>query len=130
LHPRMDLLFHHAADMGLDVEYKDLGDRHGEFRPWSKRIVLHCAHRVDQMVSAFAHEVAHAIFHDECSTGWREERADRIGASLIITEDEYAAAEAEVGPHLGALASALEVTPRLVLGWQRWYARLPEWQRS
>lgn len=74
------------------------------------------------MLSALAHEVGHAV---ACERGAKANhaKADEYGAALIITPAEYAAAEAEVGEHAGALAEYLGVTRRLVMAWRRWYRR-------
>lgn len=111
--------------MGIDVEYDDLGARHGVYYDDRDLIVLNRRNTTAQMIGALSHEVGHAIFRDRCSTPANERRADRIGASLIITPDEYEDAEREVGPHPGALAQHLGVTRRVILGWRDWYRRLP-----
>lgn len=121
---RLDLLFAHAADLELLVEWADLGDRRrGEYRDDERLIVLN--HRLTraQATACLAHEVAHAVFGDRCSTPAVERRADEYGASLIINVRDYQRAERLVGEHPGALADELEVTPRLVHAWRRWYAR-------
>ena len=120
---KFDLLLRHAADLGVDVEYDDLGlVRHGFYRHADSLIVLNCRCTAAQMLSALAHEIGHAILCDY-GVGANHNKADEIGASLIITPSEYAAAEAIVGEHPGALAEYLGVTRRLVLAWRRWYAR-------
>lgn len=110
--------------MGIDVEYADLGRRHGVYRDDELLIVLHKALRRDQATAALAHEIGHATFGDRCSTPANERRADEYGASLIISRWDYWQAERRVGEHPGALAVELGVTPRLVLAWRRWYLRL------
>lgn len=108
--------------MGVMVEYVDLGaKRHGEYAH-PGLIRLNERNRQDQMLSALAHETGHAIY---CETGLTAKclRADEVGAAMIITEGDYAEAEMLVGAHPGAIARHLGVTRRLVLGWQRWYAR-------
>lgn len=120
---KFDLLLHHCADIGVDVEYADLGlTRHGEYRHNESLIRLNTRNTSAQMLSALAHECGHAI---ACDYGSKvnHSKADEYGAALIITPAEYAAAEAEVGEHPGALADHLGVTRRLVLAWRRWYGR-------
>lgn len=122
---RLDLLFLHCADMGIDVEYDHIGPRHGVYYDDLNLIVLNHRNTAAQMVGALSHEVGHAVHGDRCSTPANERRADRTGASLIITAAEYAAAELEVGSHPGALAAHLGVTRRVIIGWRDWYHRHP-----
>lgn len=120
---KFDVLAQHAVDLGLAIEWTfDLPDDiHGHYEHNEHMIVLNhrCTHA--QAVSALAHEVGHGIFGDRCSTAAVERRADEMGASFVITRDEYAAAEQLVGPHPGALARQLDVTRDLVLAWRRWW---------
>lgn len=129
---KFDILAVHAADLGLDVEWTfDLpGDVHGYYEDDLAMIVLNYRCTQAQAIAALAHEVGHAIFGDRCSTEPIESRADEMGASFVITRDEYAAAEAEVGPHAGALARQLGVTRDLVLAWRRWWWRLGQHEQA
>lgn len=121
---RLHLLFQHAADLGLDVEWEDLGDvRRGEYHDDRRLIVLNRRLTRAQATDALAHELGHALWGDRCSTPAGERRADEVGAALVIDPSDYAAAEALVGEHAGALAAALEVTPRLIVAWRRWARR-------
>ena len=120
---KFDLLLHHCADLGINVDYADLGPtRFGEYRDDESRIVLNSRNRADQMLSTLGHEISHAVWRENGRTA-RCARADEGSAALIITPAEYAAAEREVGNHAGALAEHLGVTRRIVLAWRRWYAR-------
>lgn len=113
--PRLDLAYRHCADLGLDVEFADLGARHGQCHYDTRLIVLNRRLTIAQRTAAIAHEVGHYL-------GARSEsRADEVGASLIITPGEYASAESLVGHHAGAIARELDVTHRLVLAWRRWH---------
>lgn len=122
---RLDRLYAHASDLGLMVEHADLGSRFGEYHDGLDLIVLNRRLTRAQATSTLAHELAHALQHDRCSTPAVERRADETGAALAITTGEYASAERLVGEHPGALAVELGVTPRLVFAWRRWYARRP-----
>lgn len=129
-HPRttemkMDVLYRHAADLDLEVEWstKLPPRRHGVYLDDQKRIVLNYRMTAAQALAALAHEIAHATFGDRCSTGPIERRADEFGATFIIDANEYAEAEAVVGPHPGAIARELGVTHRSVLAWRRWWKR-------
>lgn len=120
---KFDLLLRHAADLGVEVEYANLRpSRHAFYCHATSRIVLNDRCTQVQMLCALAHELGHAI---ACDYGVKANHAaaDEYGASLIITPAEYAAAEAIVGEHPGALAEYLGVTRRLILAWRRWYKR-------
>ena len=122
---RDDALYQHAADLGLDVEWTfDLPDEcHGYYEDDERLVVLNYRCTQAQARFALAHEVAHAIYGDRCSGEWIERRADELAASLLLTSEQYAAAEAIVGPHAGALARELDVTRRCILAWRRWWLR-------
>ena len=120
---KFDLLLRPCADLGIEVEYADLGStRFGEYHDARRTIILNRRNRADQMLSTLGHEFTHAIWRENGKTA-RCARADEGSAALIISPDEYAAAEAAVGSHAGALAQELGVTRRIVLAWRRWYTR-------
>lgn len=120
----MDLLRQHAWELGIEVVIDDLGPhRRGKYLDDEALIVISPKLTHSQAIATLAHELGHAIYRDRCSEGWRESRADEMGASLIITPTEYAEAESIAGCHPTAMARELGVTGRLVIAWQRWYAR-------
>lgn len=123
--PRLDELLHHCGDLGIDVEYEDLAhlSHRGEWRWWSMTIALHHQLTAVQMVSVLAHELGHVAFGDTSSTPAVERRAWEYAASMLVTPEEYAAAEGLVGCHVGALAKELGVTTKLVEAWRRWWTR-------
>ncbi|HJE11375.1 MAG TPA: ImmA/IrrE family metallo-endopeptidase [Corynebacterium glutamicum] len=104
LDPRWDGMYRHQKRIiylrkGLD--------------PWKKR-------------SIFAHELAHAFYRDETHGDPRtEKRANQWAAQLLISKDEYRAAELLHGPHPGAIAHELGVTPDVVKTWCDIYSRVP-----
>jgi hypothetical protein len=119
---RLDELFHHCADIGVDVAWRDLGEtRRGEYHRLARRIVLSSRLTGQQAVATLAHELGHHHYGDGCSTPAVERRAWEYAAALVITPVEYAAAEARVGPDPAALALELAVTPPLIHGWRRWW---------
>lgn len=119
---RLDLVFQHCADLGIDVEWADLGEyRHGEYHWQGDRIILSLRLTQAQAASTLAHELGHRRFGDTCSTPANERRAWEYGAALLITAEEYAAAEDLVGHHVSALAIELGVTVRLIQAWRRWW---------
>ncbi len=121
---RLDHLFQHCADFGIDVAWDDFGDyRRGEYRWQDDTIVLSPRLTRRQAIATLAHEIGHQKFGDTCSTPASERRAWEFGAAFLITPDEYRAAEAQVGSHTAALAIELEVTTKLVEAWRRWYRR-------
>lgn len=112
----------HCADLGIEVEWADLGDRRrGEYHRDGDRIVVSLRLTRRQATATLAHELGHQRFGDRCSTPAGERRAWEYGAALLVTPAQYAAAEWAVGHHLAALAIELGVTPRLVEAWRRWY---------
>lgn len=121
---RLDHLFRHCADLGIDVEWDDLGTyRRGDYRFEGDVIRLNLRLTRAQATATLAHECGHQAFGDKCSTPAAERRAWEYGAAMLITPDEYRAAEWLVGPHLAALAIELGVTPKLIEAWRRWYRR-------
>lgn len=74
--------------------------------------------------SILAHELGHAFHRDEHHGDPRLElRADQYAARLLISEDAYRAAEHLHGPHPGAIAHELGVTPDVVTTWCDIYSR-------
>lgn len=121
---RLDLLYRHCADLGIEVEWDHLAPRYrGVYLDDSRRIILDHKLTVVQATSTLAHEVGHATFGDRCSSRKNETRAWEYGASLIITQSEYASAESLVGCSAAALAHELEVTPKIIEAWRRWYLK-------
>ncbi|MDO5373507.1 MAG: ImmA/IrrE family metallo-endopeptidase [Corynebacterium glutamicum] len=69
--------------------------------------------------SVLAHELAHAFYRDETHGDTRlEKRANEYAALLLISKDEYRAAELLHGPHPGAIAHELGVTPDVINTWR------------
>lgn len=80
----------------------------------------HWTHR-----SILAHELGHAFYRDETHGDPRLElRANQWAARLLISEDAYRAAEHLHGPHPGAIAHELGVTPDVVATWCDIYSRI------
>ncbi len=119
---RLDQLFQHCADLGIDVEWRDLGEwRRGEYRRDDRLIVLNPRLTGRQVVACLAHELGHARFGHGCSSPANERRAWEYAAALVLSPAEYAAAEARVGPDPAGLALELAVTPQLIWSWRRWW---------
>ncbi|WP_051706158.1 ImmA/IrrE family metallo-endopeptidase [Nocardioides aequoreus] len=118
---RLHLLYQHCADLALDVEWAPLGEHRRGFYRHPRLIVINDRLTRAQATATLAHELGHERFGDTCSTPAAERRAWEYGAALIVTPEEYADAEALVGHHPAALALHLEVTPRLIEAWRRWW---------
>ena len=74
--------------------------------------------------SILAHELGHVFYRDETHGDTRlEKRANEYAALLLISKDEYRAAELLHGPHPGAIAHELGVTPDVVNTWRDIYIR-------
>lgn len=105
---------------GLRVRWADLGPtRYGQYRSSLRLIELNQHCNLRQLVPALAHEFAHFIYDDECSTPANERRAWEHAARMLISAEEYARAECIVGSHPNAIASELDLTPVLVDAWRR-----------
>src|SRR5690606_4170532 len=66
---RLDQLFQHCADLGVMVEWADLGGRrHGHYRWRDDAIVLDLRLTAAQATACLAHELGHQRFGDTCST--------------------------------------------------------------
>lgn len=124
---RLNQLYLHCADLGIDVEHVNLGPtRRGEYLANQDLIRLHYGLTRAQATSTLAHEVGHAVFGDTCSSRKAERRAWMYGAALIINVKDYEHAERVMGHHVCAIAAELGVTRRLVEAWQEWFQQRPQ----
>lgn len=127
---RLDTLYRHCGDLGLDVEWADLGEyRRGEYLDDQKLIRLNIRLTQVEAACTLGHEVSHHLFGDRCSTPAIERRAWERAAAMMVTPAEYEKAEDLVGCHVNALAAELGVTPHLVHAWRRWFARTGGYRR-
>lgn len=113
-----------AAHNGVRVRSADLGEISGYYDDDTRCITLDICLATYQVRSTMAHELSHAKHRDRPVRQKdvheaRERRADADAARMLIDPLEYAAAEAFVGPHAGALAVELGVTRKVVLAFQR-----------
>jgi Zn-dependent peptidase ImmA (M78 family) len=119
---RLDHLFWHCADLGLDVEWAHLQEgRRGVYFHDLQLILLSRRLTRAQAVSTLAHELGHHRFGDTCSNPANERRAWQYAAAMLISPQEYRAAEDLVGPSAPGLAVELEVTPQLIHAWRDWW---------
>ncbi|CAM4152752.1 ImmA/IrrE family metallo-endopeptidase [Corynebacterium belfantii] len=78
-----------------------------------------------ETLCTLAHELGHAHYGDPPEhDGWREKRADRFAARILITPGEYAVAERLHGPCPGAIAYELGVTAHLIQAWRSVYEKV------
>lgn len=121
---KLDALLAHCGDLAIEVDWVDLGAlRRGEYHDDRRLILINRRLTRVQATATLAHEIGHATFGDRCTIPSNERRAWEYGAALTIEVEEYSAAERLVGPHSGALAAHLEVTPKLIDAWRRWYLK-------
>lgn len=119
---RLDLALQHCSDLGIHVDWADLGDhRRGEYRRHRNRITLNHRLTAAQAAATCGHELGHERFGDTCTTAVNERRAWQYAAALLISPRAYRAAERLVGHHPAALALELGVTPKLIGAWREWW---------
>jgi hypothetical protein len=115
----MDLMVE-ARRLGVRVtiDHIEGGQRMGEYCHAEREIVLGLGLTMPQLKEAFAHELGHAQFGHECSSGPYERRADRRAAALLIDLAAYQVAEA-IDPDPQFIADELGVTRRMVRVFQK-----------
>lgn len=122
-------LDHLAEVMGVRVvESPDLrADLNALYIHHRRRIIIRPDLDPYTRRAALAHELGHAYYGDDQADDPRlERRADQWAARLLITPESYAHAEHLHGPHAGAIAWELGVTPDLVRVWRGLHSRTPE----
>lgn len=119
-------LLHHAREQGVYVEWsRDMGEHlRSVYEHDVRTITINSWLNDEQARSALGHELGHAWYEHTWSgrphsDNEMERLADEWAAKFLIATHVYAAAEAEHGPHPGALAAALNVTADLVVVFQR-----------
>lgn len=109
-----------CAEHGVRIAWVDLGPhRHGQYKRRDRLIELNRTLVLRQLVPGLAHEYAHVVHDDACSTLAIERRAWEYAARLLITPADYARAERVVGPHPLAIAAELDLTGTIVRAWRR-----------
>lgn len=120
----MDDLIAHADELGLRIKWRPLGRRTAELHS-SGLILVNPDRTMPTQRMAIAHECGHWSYgHDWTRDHDRprdERQADTYAARLLISPQAYAAAEAQCGGHLGAMARELNVRRDLVELWRRSY---------
>ncbi|MFC9768408.1 ImmA/IrrE family metallo-endopeptidase [Rhodococcus jostii] len=119
----MRRLYPAAAAARIFVVEGDIpGDQPARYYHANRCIVIRSGMPNAESACAFGHELGHAHFGHLCTLGAvecirQERQADEYAASMLITEESYRSAERLCGPHVGAIAYCLDVTPRIVLAW-------------
>lgn len=125
----MDRLHALADQLRVTVMHGDPGPgRLGAYWHQMRLIIIrpHLRHRQQRVI--LAHELGHAVAGDE-PTGMphfdiRQERAaDLFAAAFLIDPDEVERAEILHGPHPAAIATELDITPRLLAVWRAQHLR-------
>lgn len=116
-----------ASSIGVSLTEHKTGKK-GYYLHYSRTISLRNNLSERAFRSTLAHELAHAIHGDEpTGLAWMdsriERRADEFAAQLLIDPAEYAAAEAQHGPHDDAIAYELGVTRHLLAAWRSLHER-------
>lgn len=126
----MDRLHQLADQLRVTVMHGDPGPgRLGAYWHQMRLIVLRPGMRHRQERVVLAHELGHAVAGDE-PTGHphfdvRQERAaDMFAAALLIDPAEVERAEILHGPHPAAIATELDITPKLLAIWRDHYQRI------
>jgi Zn-dependent peptidase ImmA (M78 family) len=119
----MRRLLRKASAWGLNVEWAPLGDQRGFYEHDVRTITLNSQMPDALLRSTLAHELGHAHYGhtdpgDPRIRERHEQLANRFGADMLVTDHAYAMAEAQYGPHAGAIACALEVATYTIETWQ------------
>lgn len=93
----------------------------------ASRIYVALGLPMDEVKATLAHELGHALHRHDCSTPQNERQADKRAAWLLVDPQAYAEAEA-IDDHPAAIAESLELTPKVVEDYRRYW--LSEGQTS
>lgn len=115
----------HAYGVTVHMAVLRAGER-GRFEASEARILIARGLTLSQEISTLAHEVVHARRGDDGhQTAAVERFVDEEAARLLITADAYRRAEQTAGPSPWGIARELDVSPSLVVSWQRAADRCP-----
>lgn len=123
----MEDLLQHAAELGLRVQFRDLGRVVNGTIHSSGLVLINDRRSMAQQRITLAHECGHHV-HGHDWTGRhdrdRDEReADTYAARLLISPEAFAEAEALVGARDNALARELNVQARHIALWRADYLK-------
>ena len=112
-----------AESAGVPITWHRGGPQ-GAWIPQQNRISIRDGMDDAHIRCTLAHELAHMVFrHPPKATQRQESQADRFAAKLLITETDYARAEAIYGPSPQQIAAELNVTTHLLAVWRDIYER-------
>lgn len=116
-----------AEHLGVAVTYHHGGPK-GLYVAEARLITLREGMGWRKLRSTFAHELGHALHDDRpvadpVLQARQERRADQLAAELLITPEDYEAAENLVGHYPAALAAELGVTKHLIHVWRDLHER-------
>ena len=89
-----------AAELGVRVHvahFSDDPELLGYYNKEQQMIVLRMGLTPFELRSVLAHELAHCLMGDECSTSANERRAERHAAQMLIAPEDYAADDLGAG---------------------------------
>ncbi|WP_264298771.1 ImmA/IrrE family metallo-endopeptidase [Brachybacterium tyrofermentans] len=117
--PDLTRLVEHAHESGIRVWWRHLDDCDGAWSAPHRSIWMRPDLTSRESRSLLAHELGHAYYGDSGpQSSAAESRAWRYAAWLLIDGHAYSDAEHTMGPHLGGLAEALDVTTSVVEGFR------------
>lgn len=88
---RIEWVLQHCADIGVEVEWLDLGVyRRGDYCDASRTIRVNTRLADWQALSTLIHELGHAARRHRIQTSRTEQQADETGMALAFTAREYA----------------------------------------
>ena len=113
-----------AKQLGIEIKTRPLHQNNGEYCHAAKAIYLRPGMTYTLERSVLAHELGHAVNGDQPTNNpyqhaRQETRADQWAATALITQEQYQAAEQTHDGHIGAIASELQVIPRLIHAYQQ-----------
>lgn len=120
----LSLLARYCAGEGIAVIEAPLTDKWGFYDDKRRVIFIKQGLLQKQRAAALMHEVVHYLRGDVGPQPPHVERmVDEQAARMLISEQEYAAAERMVGSEPGALAVELDVALNMVEAYQRFLRR-------
>lgn len=88
------------------------------YRPARELIIVNRGLVLPQENVAIGHELGHHHKGHDCTNPQNEAQAWRWAAGFMVDPQEYARAEA-INPHPASIALELDLTPKLIIEWQK-----------
>ncbi|RRD61661.1 ImmA/IrrE family metallo-endopeptidase [Leucobacter sp. OH1287] len=124
----MRTLLDHAAALNIRIEYAPLVNQecaYGLYLPNFRTILLDNQLPPELHDFALAHELGHAFYDHQYSTARAERKADKYALQLLISAEDYAAAEQEADGNKYGIAALLRVPPSAVAAYQETLSNQP-----